>query len=90
MNSKLALLLIPALAACSSAHSGGTHLNSPAAKFANWPCQQLADERRPNTVSSLNQAISGAHPQREHQPITQAMIGKECSGPRPIVVWASP
>jgi hypothetical protein len=94
MDSKLILLLIPALTACSSAHLGLASLNAAASRYVNWTCQQLADEQtRLRTEikesSSESQLMRATDPQREHQALAQAMKAKQCSGPKPIVAWVS-
>jgi hypothetical protein len=94
MNTKLAVLLIPVLAACSSARSSAVSINVATSEYENWTCKMLADEQMRLSIamtigSPESKAVRVADQRREYDSITQAMNKKECDGPTPIVAGIS-
>jgi hypothetical protein len=92
MNTKLAVLLIPVLAACGSAGSRVVPLNVSAAEYANWTCQKLADEQMrlsiAMTVGSAEAETAHTLDQRrEYDAISLTSTSRKCGTPKPIVAW---
>jgi hypothetical protein len=89
MNTKLAFLLVPLLAACGNARSSVEAMKAPDLRYETLTCQQLADEQIrlsiAMTVESETQtAVRAADQQHHHDAITK-MINTGCGVPTPIV-----
>jgi hypothetical protein len=102
MNTKLALFVIPVLAACSGTGSSLGPMKASATNYQNWSCHKLADEQMrlgiaikavsPEIQSASNFARSKvvqADRQREYEAVTKIMHSKKCSMPKQIVAWVS-
>jgi hypothetical protein len=92
MNIKLALLLIPLLAACSTAHGviPASSLTVSALDYHHTTCQQLADEQMrmsiAMTLASPGSEADQNYDQRHmRSAIVEAMDSKRCGTPRPII-----
>jgi hypothetical protein len=101
MNTKLAFLLIPLLAACSTG-TALVQMRDSAANYQSWSCQKLVDEQmrlsiaikavQPETQSASNFArikVVQADRQREYAAITKIIDSKKCGTPKQIVAWVS-
>jgi hypothetical protein len=83
MDTKLVFLLMPMLAACSSTGSSVGLMKVAASEYENWSCNQLADEQR--RLSIAMKVANVPDRQGDYAAVTQAMDGKKCGGPKPIV-----
>ena len=96
MNTKLALLLIPLLAACSTVHGviPAGSLAVSALDYQHWTCQQLADERmRLSIAMTLASPQSGTHQSGDQRQmrntLVETMDSKRCRALRPIIASVS-
>jgi hypothetical protein len=92
MTTKLAFLLIPVLAACSSS-SSVVPLTVSASEYQNWTCQQLADEQMRLSIATMvgspeSNAARSADERREYDAVTQTLDRQECGAPKPIIARA--
>jgi hypothetical protein len=96
MNSKLTLLLIPLLAACSTAHGvmPASSLTVSALDYRHWTCQQLADEHmRLSIAMTLASPQSGTDRSSDQRQMRTALVetmdSKRCGSPKPIIASVS-
>jgi hypothetical protein len=94
MNRKLAFLVIPVLAACSSARPGVAPMDLATSEYQNWTCNELSDEQMRLSVattmgSSETNAVRLSDQRRGYDAITQEMNRKACGGPKPIIAGIS-
>jgi hypothetical protein len=90
MNTKLALLIIPLLAACSTGQGvmPANSITASALDYHHWTCQQLADEQmRLSIAMTLASPESGAgrSDNNMRNTIVEMMDSKRCGAPRPII-----